>query len=234
MKLSSVLSLALLGSLVLMTGCVSRTVVPKNSGFLKTYEGLDTKNAKFEKSMIRISPEVDFASYENIYVAPVNVISGVSKENMTDKQRKLYAKIAEYVRIAYKKEIKDNGIYTLAENKETDKTLVLEIGLSAVEVHFDDVTWYQLSPIELGLTGTSISTYLDGAVRILGESRLIDISTGKVLLRTMRLQKTEKVSLETKELNFTDLKPALDAWLQGSTKNLARIRENLIKYEEKK
>ena len=66
MKLSSVLSLVLLGSLVLMTGCVSRTVAPKHSGFLKTYEGLDGKHGKFEKSMIEISPEVDFAQYENI------------------------------------------------------------------------------------------------------------------------------------------------------------------------
>ncbi len=234
MKFSSVLSMALLGSLVLMTGCVSKTVAPTNSGFFKSYEGLDGDNGKFEKSLIDISSDAEFSQYENIYVAPIKVISGVSPSQITPEQKKLYQEIADYVREGYKKEIHDNGIYTLVEDEKKEKTVSLEIALSAVEVHFDDITWYQLSPIELGLTGRSIATYLDGSVRILGESRLVDASNKKVLLRTLTLQKGEEVNVEESVLSFKDIKPAIDAWLKRSTKNLALIRKDVIKYEEKK
>jgi len=234
MKLSSLLSAALLGSIVLMSGCVSKTVAPNNTGFFKTYEGLDGKHGKFEKSTIEIAPEADFAHFKNVYVSPVSVISGVSQERMTAQQKELYLKMAEYVREGYKKEIKNNGIYTLVEDKNSKDTLTLDIALSAVEVHFDDNTWYQLTPIELGLTGISSATYLDGAVRILGESRLTDVSNGKVLLRTMTLQKGEEIGVQSSSLSFDDVKPALDAWLKRSTENLALVRKEVIKFEEKK
>jgi len=217
----------------LISGCVSKPVPQKNSGFFKDYNELAQENKKFTHRHAQIMPDADFSQYENVYVAPIQVVSSIPKEQETDEQKKLYKEISDYLTRAYKKEVKANGIYTLVEDKTVAKTLVFEAAMSAVEVHFDDTTWYQFMPIELGLTAVARNTYMDGSVRVLGEGRLVDAKTGKLLLRTMNLQKAQEVSTQDEFLIFTDVQPALDAWLKNSIKNLVELRKGIKKYEEK-
>ena len=232
MKLQIVVISALVGAALLMSGCANKDLQEKNSGFLKSYEGLD-EHEKYEGSMIRIMPGADFTQYENIMVSPVQIVSGIPENEQTPAQKKLFKEVSEYLTNGYKEEIKKNGVYNLVET-EGPKTIKYEVGISAVEVHFDDMQWYQFSPISLGLTVAARSTYVDKAVRILGEGRLVDTETGKVLMRAMSLQKGEEVGTDADQLVFKDVKPALDAWLKRSTKNLADMRKGLIKYEEEK
>lgn len=233
MKISTLLSATVIASLLLMTGCANKNMQDKHSGFLKSYDGLE-KHEKFEESMVRIMPGSDFTKYENIYVEQVSIVSGIDKDKETSAQKKLYKEISDYLTQGYKNEIKQNGIYTLVEDKTVPKTLVFEVGISAVEVHFDDMQWYQFTPVTLGLTVVARGTYMDAAVRILGEGRLVDGQTQEVLMRAMSLQKGEEVGTEADELVFKDVKPALDAWLKRSTKNFPELRKGIIKYEEKK
>ena len=116
-------------------------------------------------------------------------------------------------------------VIDLQRKKDTPKTLVFEGAVSAVEVHFDDMQWYQFTPITLGLTGIARATYVDGAVRILGEGRFYDGTTGKLLLSAMTLQKGQEVSTDADKLVFADVKPALDVWLKRTNKNLAKLRQ---------
>lgn len=234
MKLQTIVMSAVLGITVFMSGCANKELEQKHSGFLKSYEGLDDDHEKFEGRMVRIMPGADFTKYENIYVAPVQIMSGITEGEQTPAQKKMYQQISEYLTKGYKDEVSKNKRYALVENKNMPKTILFETGISAVAVNYDDMEWYQYTPITLGLTVIARSTYTDKAVRILGEGRLVDAETNKVLMRAMSLQKGEEVGTEADELTFEDVKPALDAWLKNSAKSLENMRKGVIKYEEEK
>jgi len=224
-------SLILLGSLILMSACANRNMENKKSGFLKSYEGLESHD-DFENTTIRIMPGTDFTKYENIYVSPVKILSGIPEKDQTSHQKQIYKEISEYLTVGYKNEIQKNGIFNLVEDKDTPKTMNFELAISAVEVHYDDIQWYQLTPITLGLTITARATYVDAAVRILAEARLTDSKTQEVLARAMDLQKGEEVGTDADELVFKDVKPALDAWLKRSTNNFGKMRKGKISPKE--
>ncbi len=232
MKLSKTLLLLLVGSVLFMSGCANRDMQARDSGFLKSYEGIE-EHDKLEGTRIHITPGTDFTKYENIYIADVEIISAISEKKWTPEQKILFEKMTEYLTAGYKTAVKEGTGYRLVENKKKPKTLIFEGAVSAVEVHFDDMEWYQFTPITLGLTGIARATYVDGAVRILGEGRFVDATTGKVLLRAMRLQKGEEVSTDADKLIFKDVKPALDAWLKGTNKNIEKLRNGVIKYQKK-
>ncbi len=77
----------------------------------------------------------------------------------------------------------------------------------------------------MAVTAAARSSYVDAAVRILGEGRLVDNESGKVLVCMMSLQKGEEVKTEADELVFKDVKPALDVWLSYSKDDLAKMRK---------
>lgn len=101
----------------------------------------------------------------------------------------------------------------LAETKSSN-TLKLESAISTVEVHFDDDKWNQFSPISMDITVTSYNSYADENVRILGEKRIVDSVTQEVLFESMDIIKDEKISLNGDTLEFQNIKPALDRWIE--------------------
>lgn len=217
MKIQTIVVAALIGITFFMSGCASRNVANQNTGFLNSYDGLDG----FENRVIKIVTDADLSKYENIYIAPVKVISGIPEKEQTANQKELFKKMSEYLTQGYKAEVSKNSKYKIVDMAGV-KTITSEIAVSAVEVHFDDKKWNQLTPIALDVTVVSQATYTDASVRILFESKLSDSVTGDVLVRTMDMQKDEKIGTEEYELLFKDVKPALDAWL-------ARCASNLVK-----
>jgi hypothetical protein len=212
---------------LLFGGCANRNMQNQHSGFLKDYEGLDD-HPKFDGAMVRIMPDADFTKYQNIIVAPVQIISNIPESEVTPSQKKLFGQISTYLTKGYIQNFKQNGSYNVVDVPGPD-TMKFEVAISAVEVHFDDMKWYQFTPVTLGLTVVARATYIDQAVRILGEARLSDSESGKVLLRAMSLQEGEEVGTEADQLLFADVKPALDVWLKRSTKRLNEMKKGLIK-----
>jgi len=233
MKISSFLTVAILGATILMSGCANRGMQGKHSGFLKSYDHLED-NDELEGTKVYITPGSDFTKYENIYIPRVKVISAIPDSELTAEQKILFDKISEYLTQGYKKSLKEGTGYRLVEDKTIPKTLSFEVAVSAVEVHYDDMQWYQFTPITLGLTAVARATYVDGAVRILGEGRIVDLSNGKVLLRGMRLQKGQEVTTDGNKLLFKDVKPGLDVWLKKTNMNLAKLRKGIIKVSKTK
>ena len=229
-KIVSIITIAMA---LLMMGCANRDMQAKNSGFLKNYDKLQD-HEQLETTRIHIAPGADFTAYENIYVEQVQVISAIPEKDWTPEQKILFEKISTYLTNGYKKSMLEGTGYRLVEDKKTPKTIVFEGAISAVEVHFDDMQWYQFTPITLGVTAVARGTYIDASVRILGEGRFTDAKTGKVLLRAMSLQKGEEVGTDADRLVFKDLKPGLDAWLKNTDKNLVKLRKGVIKYEKNK
>lgn len=228
MKLKLLLGLTLMGIVFLTTGCSSRDVQAKNSGFLRSYDGFE-EHDKLEGTRVRIMTDSDFSVYENIYIEPTIIITKIPKKDWTEEQIILFKKMTEYLNNGYKESIKKGTTYRLVEDKDTPNTLVFESAISAVEVHFDDMQWYQFTPIELGMTAIARAAYLDGAVRILGEAKFIDGKTGTILLSAMRLQKEQEVGTDANKLVFSDVKPALDTWIKVSESNLVKLRKEIHK-----
>ena len=205
MKLNKVIISSIFVLSLLFSACGSRHVQAKNSGFFKDYSEV---NIKEDKSL-----------YKNIILEPVIVISSITKDKQTDTQVKLYKKISAYLTLKLKNRIKENSRYKLVDNKAKD-TLILQSAISTVEVHFEDKNWDNNTPVTLGLSAMSFSIYMDEAVRILGEGRLVDSMTGEVISRSMNISKDDIVSVNGDSLVFSDLKPALDTWLKAIKKDL--------------
>jgi len=227
-----ILSTVVLTGALLMTGCANRSMQDRDSGFFKKNEELKA-HEQLDGTKVLVTPGVDFTKYENIYVEDVIVNTAIPEEEWTPEQKILYEKITDYLTQGYKDALRNGTAYRLVEDKSAPKTIVFEVAISAVEVHFDDMQWYQFTPITLAMTAAARATYVDGAVRILGQARFTDAQTGKVLLKAMRLQKGEEVKTEADRLVFKDLKPGLDAWLKTTEENLVKLRKGLIKAGKK-
>ena len=195
----------------LISACANQEMVSSHSGFLKSYDGLK-KVKNLEETHSRVTPGADFSNYENIMVAPFAIIHGVDKADATPEQQKLFEDISTYMTEGYKKEILKNGLYNLVE-KEGPSTIRVEAAVSAVEVHFDDLEWYQYIPVSLAVKGISQATYENKSVRVLAEARIVDTQTKEVLVRRVTLETGLEVPDSKSRLEFKDVKPALDVWL---------------------
>lgn len=211
MKLQTVFVGAVLGLVVFLSGCGStKEVGPAvNTGFFKDYEAIEA------------ATQSSLKKYTSIKVAEVQVIPAIALEKQTPSQKKMYQDIAAYLKQEYKKLIHASGRYTVVE-KATKNTLVLESAISAVEVHFDDKEWNQLSPIAMGLDVISFNAYMYEFVRLLGEMKLVDAESGKVLSSNLNIIKDEKIFITGDDLEFKNVKASLDGWL-------AQVKVNLEK-----
>ena len=203
MKLKIMATVTLFFTLFFMSGCAQKEVGPAtNTGFFENYKKTTTE--------IKATPIV--ASYTKIKVSPVLVVSGILAGEESASQKKMYKEISEYLTSEYKKIVKNSGRYSLSTASAED-TLILESAISTVEIHSDDPSWNQLTPIAMGLDTISFNAYMYEFVRVLGESKLVDSMTGKVVSRSMKIQNDHKINITGDDLVFKDIKPALDSWL---------------------
>ena len=214
MRLSVIFSIVLFSFAFLTSGCALKSTAVKNSGFFSDYTQLKSHDGF---SAAKSFKEYDLSKHKTILISPLKVIAAVPKEQQSDSQRELYAKISQYVTNGYKREIEKNTELRIVDVKEGD-TLILESAISAVEVHFDESSWSQFTPIAMDVTVTSYNSYAEGNVRILGEKRIIKSSTKETLFESMEIIKDKKITAESEVLKFEDIKPALDEWIELTVK----------------
>lgn len=209
MKFSTIFAVVFSTFALLTSGCASKNVDAKNSGFFKEYESFSSHNNYTAQKALK---DFDMSKYKAVFISPVLVISAVPEAQQTPSQKKLYREMAEYVMDGYKREISKNSGFIIVDVKDAD-TVVLESAISAVEVHFEDEKWNQFSPIAMDVTVNSYNSYVDENVRILGEKRIVDSSTGETMFESMEIVKDEKIVLSGESLEFENIKPALDRWI---------------------
>ncbi len=105
-------------------------------------------------------------------------------------------------------------------------TLKLETSISGVSINHDDMEFYQFIPVALAITAVSRATVTNAAVRVLGEAKMMDSQSNKVLFRSMGLQKGQEIKSSNAQLTFADVKPALDQWLINAGQ---RVKEMIKK-----
>lgn len=210
MKIQTILVWVALSLAVITSGCSSKKeVAAVNTGFFEDYKSIEIQN----KTAIS-------KKYTKIKLSPVRVISGISESKQTPSQKKMYKEISEYLNSEYKKIVSAEG-YTLADEDAKD-TLLLESAISTVEVHFDDKDWNQLSPIAMGVDVISFNAYMYEFVRLLGEMRLVDTDSKKVVSSNINILKDAKILITGDELVFKDVKSGLDIWLKQVKENLQK------------
>ena len=210
MKLQTVLTALVVGLAVLTSGCGSKQVgAAVNTGFFEDYMIIESDSKASSKK------------YTKIQVAPIQVVPAIELQMQTPSQKKMYKDIAAYLNKEYKKIITASNKYTITDEKAKD-TLVLESAISAVEVHFHDKDWNQLSPIAMGLDVVSFNAYMYEFVRLLGEMRLVDAQTGEVVTRNLTILKDEKIFITGDDLELKNVKAGLDAWLVQVKINLEK------------
>lgn len=211
MKLQTVLASIVISLAIVMSGCFNNKEGPAvNTGFFKSYEALEIQKSEVMHSL---------KNYKKIQIAPIQVISGITEDKQTASQKKMYKDIAIYLNHQYEKVITDSG-YSVG--KKGKGTLSLESSISAVEVHFDDKEWNQLSPIAMGLDTVSFNAYMYESVRLLGEMRLVDSQTGEVVARNLTILKDDKIFITGNDLEFKNLKAGLNTWLTQIKLNLEK------------
>jgi len=222
MKIQTIFNAAVLGSLLLMSGCASKAVYQEQTGFLDDYETLISGSSCSKDQTVYMYSAQDLNDFSKVTLKTVKVISAIPQNEQTDEQKKLYELITTYVTLALKKAINEDTTLSLVDKPGKD-TLDLELAVSVVEVHLNDENWNQCSKTALGVNVVTYGVYLDDAVRILIESR---ISTEDTLqAQSMQIIKDHVIRAENNTLNFENVKPALDAWLKDATKSINTIRE---------
>lgn len=232
MKIVQQLTLMLCFTVALSTtGCANRNMENGQSGFLGNYEDI-ADHEQFTGTRVAITPGIDFTQYDNIYIAPIKVISPIPEDEQSDQQKQLYTDIATYLTAGYKEAIQTVTRYTVVDSPDHPKTLLFEGAISAVEVHGEDITPMEMMPMML-IFYPITRAVSDANVRILGEGRLTDTTTGTVVIRMVRLSKGAKMTKDEDQLVFTDVQTALDDWLADTTANLVKLRKGIIQAQTK-
>lgn len=200
MKKNILISSLITASIVIFSGCASKMQAPQNSGFFNNYED-------FKQSSGFINDSKELSKYKKVYVQEVKVISAIKEKEQTDTQKKLYTEISKYAGSRLKEALK----FKNSDVKSKD-TLVLNAALSASEVHFDDKSWNQFSPLALGITVVSLNAYLDESARLVGEYKLD--AGDQTVARSLKLVKEIPISLNDDYLTLDDLKKPIDAWAE--------------------
>lgn len=194
----------------LVSGCASQQPHQNRSGFLGSYKfsaQVDSDKTYYFETL----EGADLSAYGKIFVPEIKVIPNTKKQS--SQENILNEQISSYASAAYRQNIiKNSANYTLVDVAQVN-TMIIEIALSMVEVHPDDKTWDKMSALALSLNPQTFMSYQEGDARLLVEARISDAISGKVLARSMRIVMEDKVSLHGEQLQFQDLQPALDRWL---------------------
>lgn len=224
MKKTKIVMALALSSMLLLSGCANKEMVDKaeKQGFLGSYK--DLKKDK-EGAMTWRAPDANFKNYNSIIVAPITIQAGMDTGSMTAGQKALLQEMAQYLTQGYKDAIKNAGAYQVVD-VAGPHTMKLELQVSAVSVNSDDMQWYQFIPVALVLTGIKRAVDSGAAVRILGQGKLVDSQSDKMLLKGMNLVKGKEINASAAELTFADVKPSLDLYIKKFSDRLAALKNN--------
>jgi len=197
--------LLLLVAFLTLVGCSSKSRLV-HTGFLKGYENLKPLSTRANHLIYKES-DANLSAYTKLYIPEIKVLS-LSPE-ISPYDRELYAKVSAYCTASYKKLIsKKSANYELVGVGQKG-TLVLEVALSLVDGNNLD----KAKAVAFVKKHHNAKLYEEGRTHLLVEVKTRDAMNNKVLVQSMRLMDEKKIKVTSKQIQFKDLQPALDAWL---------------------
>ncbi len=211
----------------LLSGCASnKNLTSQHSGFLSDYSSL--KQSPYDPAeFLYIAPGVDFASYENVMVAPVRIMAN---NEQIKANKSLLKEMSEYMTQKVRTSIRQNPNFKLVTKPQAN-TAKIEFALTAVTVDYSDREVYQYIPVAFVITEAArASGASDKNARVVVELRVTDANTGQVLGRVLGSQKGEQVTVDQeKKLTLDLLKPALDNIAKRVNKRLTEMKKKIKK-----
>ncbi len=211
---------------LLLSGCADKSMTSHHSGFLNDYSTL--KQSPYDPaSLLYIAPGVDFASYENVMVAPVRIMAN---NEQIKANKSLLKEMSEYMTQKVRTSIRQNPNFKLVTKPQVN-TAKIEFALTAVTVDYSDREVYQYIPVAFVITEAArASGASDKNARVLVELRVTDANTGQVLGRVLGSQKGEQVTVDQeKKLTLDLLKPALDNIAKRVNEHLTEMKKKIKK-----
>lgn len=202
--------ISLLVFTIVFSACSAGVSYQYRTGFLNNYESLE-KASKGGSHFFEKIGDVDLAAYDKILVPEIKIIANTNVS--TPQENALYSLISAYTSAAYRKNIsKSSANYTLVDVPQ-EGAMIMQIAISLVESHPEDKNWDNLIAFPFNLNANTYTSFVDGNVRVLIEARITDAMSSKLLAHSMRVIMQDEVRLSGDQLEFKDLQPSLDRWL---------------------
>jgi len=179
------------------------------TGFLASYKNLSTVSSNKMHYFYK-SPDANLSQYSKILIPEIKVLPMSKVLNAYD--HKLYKTVSAYTTASYQKMLmKNSANYKLVDVAQKE-TMVMNIGLSMVEVPEGVRVLEELSSLPFQVNEESKKAYADSKVRLMIEVKTTDAMSGKLLARSVHVMVDEKIQAESM-LKFRDIQGSLDAWL---------------------
>ncbi len=212
---------------LLLSGCASnKNLTSQQSGFLDDYSSL--KQSPYDPTTrLYIAQDVDFSSYDNVMVEPVNIIAN---NEQIKANKGLLKEMSGYLTQKVRRSIRKNPNFKLV-TKPQAKTVKIAFALTAVTVDYSDREVYQYIPVALVITEAARASGASKKdARVVVELRVTDANTGQVLGRALSSQEGEQVAIDKeKELTLDLLKPALDKIAKRVNERLDEMKKKIKK-----
>jgi hypothetical protein len=170
----------------------NKNLTSQQSGFLSDYSSL--KQSPYDPAArLYIAQDVDFSSYDNVMVEPVNIIAN---NEQIKANKGLLKEMSEYLTQKVRRGIRQSPNFNLV-TKPQAKTVKIAFALTAVTVDYSDREVYQYIPVALVITEAARASGASKKdARVVVEVWVTDANTGQVLGRALSSQEGEQVAID--------------------------------------
>ncbi|WP_054180072.1 DUF3313 domain-containing protein [Trabulsiella odontotermitis] len=208
MRTKALLSVAVITTMMALTGCASKIAQPdKYSGFLKDYSNLkETTSASGKPELRWIDPNYNPANYDNVVYNPV-VYYPVPKPN-TQIGQKALDQIRNYTNTQLKQAIAERKPLATTVGP---RSLIFRGAITGVDSSKEGLQFYEVIPVALVVAGTQAATghrTMDTSLYFEGE--LIDAKTNKPVIKVVRKGEGKSLANENTPMTVDTLKQVID------------------------
>jgi len=207
-------------SIILLSACSNKS--PQKSNIIKDPSLLKPVPNK-EDVFYYLNKSFDANDYNHVIVPEITII--VEEDDKNDINKKLLNKITSYLQENLQKEL--NKVLEVNTSK---KALIMQISIASFDVSYDALKPWQYMPY-----GLAIKTILRGTgleKRKLNTSLVFKISDKNTSQTQVLIvdYKTKEDMPSYDELNFENVKPLLDYWINNSKTKLKELNNHKYEY----
>jgi len=218
MKSITKITLASLAFILLLSGCASSSM--QSTTFIPNPKILKESPLN-EGTLYFIEKDVDFNKY-NVKVQAIEIIEDNKEEPVN---KKLANEIASY----FTEKLSNDFNNVPMNNSKDNQDVALYVSLTAIDVSYNDLKFYQYLPYGLAFTALKRGSGFEGKkVRVALSLKIVDKKTSKILAIVVDKKVGEEV--KNKEvLSLNDVKPLLDAWSKRFSTRLTELKSGKYK-----
>jgi len=146
-----------------------------------------------------------------------------------NKEEPVNKKLANEIASYFTEKLSNDFNNVPMNNSKDNQDVALYVSLTAIDVSYNDLKFYQYLPYGLAFTALKRGSGFEGKkVRVALALKIVDKKTSKILAIVVDKKVGEEV--KNKEvLSLNDVKPLLDAWSKRFSTRLAELKSGKYK-----